>query len=72
MRFWGGKAEGIAGKGIGLRVSENFFFQYIFVRGFAMTMYNKQCAVLPKQLSDFPFRAQNKPIGIFNNSLNYQ
>lgn len=35
-------------------------------------MCNKKCSVLPKKLSDFPFRVQNEPIGKFNSSPNYQ
>lgn len=64
--------EGAGGKRIGLRVSENFFLKYIFAEGCAITMCNKKCSVLPKKLSDFPFRVQNEPIGKFNSSPNYQ
>lgn len=44
----------------------------VFTAGFATTTHNKGCAVLPKQLYDFPFRVRNKPVGIFYNSPNYQ
>lgn len=48
------------------------FKNTFFAEGRAITVCNKQCAVLPKQLSDFPFGVQDEPSGKFNSSPNYQ